>query len=422
MAKVFLLVLAVVCGAVAEVVNENALVQLDLTQAYPILSTKIMATSDEAFTSYTFLLPKELKVASIKFTDADSEQEIAYEKKTTLKATEYVLSFEAVTKKQIVVDYIETNSVVPRPKTLSEFKTIEGDYTSLICPMSMYLTKSCQVVVEHSTGIKVLSAQAHNTVGNNTAIGPIDDIEPMREERVQIHFAPKVHLKIESMTHIIDLPTVASNARVEDWFEGATNEGPFVEKFSRADFQKNIGNYPNAIGVFEMAFDARAEHFIYKDRSGNISTSEVMLHDENVTLMALPRYPLMSGWKTEFMIGHDIAANVIQKDGKVIVKLPQLKEAIAEKVIAKVYLPDGAKYTKCTGLGKVEVTERDAFMSFAKRAEVDVQFENVNLMEENLFVVEFEESVTAATGTLVVFSAYISVVLIAFFLFIEYSA
>ncbi|EKE42364.1 hypothetical protein ENUP19_0223G0026 [Entamoeba nuttalli] len=418
-------ILLLFISVVLSTTNEIANVDIDITTAYPGIKMDITVTSEQPLHSYAFYLPKSYEISSLVFLNKETEKELTFTTHNETEYTQFIVEFEDTPKISLTMAYIQINNYLPVPKFISQFDSQEFDYTLLLCPLTQSKTKSCQVLLHHYDKLKVISDTKHSTIKNTTAFGPFDDLPPMELIETTVHSNSLPHIKVNKMIHTVDLPTISSFVKVEDWFEDFTNEGAQLSSgFSRFDFQQNIGNSPNAIGFFEINLNTRASSIQYKDTSGNISTSSLLLNDDNLVLVALPRYPLLTGWKTEFMIGYSLPNEVVISKGKAIITLPSIKTAMAKEVIVRVYLPDSAKYLKVEGknIENIEVKDCDAFLSFAERKEVLITMKNINIMDKVQLILYYEESINGSISTFIVFGCYVLLFFLGFFLFIKYSA
>ncbi|OON18774.1 ribophorin I [Opisthorchis viverrini] len=85
---------------------------------------------------------------------------------------------------------------------------------------------------------------------------------------------------------------------------GAKLKGPF----SRLDFDMGVGQRV-AISSFKTALPAAARDIYYRDDIGNISTSAVAETLDALEVRLSPRFPLLGGWKTEYILGYNVPAH-----------------------------------------------------------------------------------------------------------------
>lgn len=323
--------------------------------------------------------------------------------------------------------YVLLKATSPRPTRITQFQQGEADLHTNVCPVTDTVIESCQVVVSHSKEISIQTPQYdHSDISaTQTTIGPIEALDIMEETPITIHYMTIPHMKIRHLTRRVDLPTISSYVSVEDYYEGATNEGAeIVGGFSREDFQQNMGSYPNAIGYLSIGLPSQAVNIGYRDTSGNISTSSVSYFDDNITLVALPRYPLLSGWTAEFFITHKVLLSSITEGEDITIQLPQLTDAAVENLTVIVTLPDSATFTSINSKipAIVDVEERNAFLSFATRQEVTIHLHDLSITNTTSFTLRYVPSTAAAMSTYITVAAYVCIFIISFLVVMRHSA
>ena len=265
------------------------------------------------------------------------------------------------------------------------------------------------------------------TIGNQTTFEEITNIQSFEEKKIIVHYVSVPHLRVKEYIHTVDIPILANELKIQNWFEGVKNEGAELsEGFSRYEFQLNNQIMPNAIMNFDVDIHKDAFHLEYRDTSGNISTSAVDPETKSQHVTLLPRYPLLSDWQTEFNLNYHIPKDIYMSQGKTIIELPIVDKTIVEHCILRIYLPDGAKYIKFESNDikeeKIEINDHEAFMSFSERKEILIHLHNINLMQKNKFAIYYEESSSAIANTYIVAFTYIITIFVGFFFFIKYSA
>ncbi|KAL7713171.1 Dolichyl-diphosphooligosaccharide--protein glycosyltransferase subunit 1 [Entamoeba marina] len=408
----------------ASITNSLVLVDLDLTTVFPTVQYSISAQSVEPTTQYNFTIPSNSAISGLSFSELSTETKLTYKRFLDNDLMYYTVEIPESTSIHLTAKFSHHSGIVPMPAQISQFDISEAHYYTTICPVSPYHTKSCQVVIHHTGPFTVLSEEYdHNPIDNATTVGPINDIEPLHETSFIGHYYPHPSMKITQLIHRIDLPTIGNNVAIEDNYNDLINNAAkVVDGFSRFDFQENVGNYPNAIGFFEIAMDRRADNIFYKDVSGNISTSAVQVFDENITLVTLPRFPLLGGWKTSFTVGYEVPKSVMVSSGKVTITLPQMKYGFVEEMVVKVLLPDSATFKSVDVDAEVTHIDVPSFLSFTSRTEVTITLKNINIMETTNIDIFYTEALSAGMNKMITFGAYIVVLAITFFVFIKLSA
>ncbi|KAA3681835.1 oligosaccharyltransferase complex subunit alpha (ribophorin I) [Paragonimus westermani] len=97
------------------------------------------------------------------------------------------------------------------------------------------------------------------------------------------------------------------NIAVEENLEFRNAGSKLGGPFSLLDFDMGR-EQQNAVVSFKTALLAAANDTYYQDEIGNISTSSVVELLDAVEVRLSPRFPLMGGWKTQYILGYNVPA------------------------------------------------------------------------------------------------------------------
>lgn len=94
---------------------------------------------------------------------------------------------------------------------------------------------------------------------------------------------------------------------------------------------------------------ASARDIYYRDQIGNISTSLVRGFDSRVEVEMRPRFPLLGGWRTNYILGYNVPSRefLYASGSSYALKFPLIhslfNDMIIEKSEVKIILPETAK-------------------------------------------------------------------------------
>lgn len=125
------------------------------------------------------------------------------------------------------------------------------------------------------------------------------------------------------------------------------NVGPKLDGSYRNDLHPPT---KAAASVLFTHLPSSAENIRYFDTIGNSSKSQIYDFTNFKTLVFKPRYPLLGGWKTYYMLAYDVPIYEYLftiPDRSTILRIRPvdhiIADAVIEKVLVKIVLPDGAR-------------------------------------------------------------------------------
>ncbi|CAH8485195.1 unnamed protein product [Dicrocoelium dendriticum] len=138
--------------------------------------------------------------------------------------------------------------------------------------------------------------------------GPYYDTAPSTYLPLHVHFeSNRPFLVVKKMTRLIEIShwgNIAVEESLEVKNDGAQLKGPF----SRLDFDMGLGQSVSVMAI-KTALPAAAKDIYYRDEIGNISSSSVTDLLDSMEVKLSPRFPLMGGWKTQYVLGYNIPAH-----------------------------------------------------------------------------------------------------------------
>ena len=105
---------------------------------------------------------------------------------------------------------------------------------------------------------------------------------------------------------------------------------------------------------FKALLPAQSKDIYYRDQIGNISSSNVREYDNRVEVDFRPRFPLLGGWRTDYILGYNVPSQEFlhASGSSYALKLPLFQPVfeenhIVEKATVKIILPETCQYVFC---------------------------------------------------------------------------
>lgn len=215
-----------------------------------------------------------------------------------------------------------------------------------------------------------------------------DTLKPLFLEEFRLHY--------EFNNYIAQFNTVEKSFEISHWGNIAIEEKYFLEnvgakldgEFGRVDYDDNgLKGGKNALRSLEEILPLRANNLWYRDDIGNVSTSTAVREWDNVKLEIEPRFPLLGGWKTTYMIGYSLPLKFhvnVDKDNLHVANLTfglGYHDIIAKNFTYKVVLPEHSTITKIDlpidSPYKISYEKTFSFLDFFGRTTVIITMNNV---------------------------------------------
>lgn len=189
--------------------------------------------------------------------------------------------------------------------------------------------------------------------GKTLSYGPYSDVAPWAAQQVSVHYennAPFAAAEIEREIEISHW----GNVYVEERYHVRHAGAKLVGEWSRWDLTRDPKQFAKTgIPSFVAALPPQARSLYYRDAIGNISSSDTRRSSEGVLVSLVPRYPLFGGWSSTFTFGYSLplssAVGKEPKTGRAVFAAPvgpALEDLVADSLVVKVVLPEGAKDAK----------------------------------------------------------------------------
>ncbi|KER23299.1 hypothetical protein T265_08784 [Opisthorchis viverrini] len=212
---------------------------------------------------------------------------------------------------QFTVAVVLTNVLEPKPAEVLQAQSQFVKYTGNVMFFTPYTTERQKTTVVLPQGELLRYTSAPEPITKQPRkleYGPYEGIGAFTHIPLHVHFENnKPFLTVKKMTRLIEI-SHWGNIAVEESLEiqntGAKLKGPF----SRLDFDMGVGQRV-AISSFKTALPAAARDIYYRDDIGNISTSAVAETLDALEVRLSPRFPLLGGWKTEYILGYNVPAH-----------------------------------------------------------------------------------------------------------------
>uniref|UniRef100_A0A914P7A3 Dolichyl-diphosphooligosaccharide--protein glycosyltransferase subunit 1 n=1 Tax=Panagrolaimus davidi TaxID=227884 RepID=A0A914P7A3_9BILA len=164
--------------------------------------------------------------------------------------------------------------------------------------------------------------------------------------KVSIHYennAPFIVVtNLERIIEVSHWGNIAIEDQVEIVHKGAKLKG----SFSRLDFQVDRRTNSPIVKSFKATLPAQARDIYYRDQIGNISTSMVRGYDNRVEVDMRPRFPLLGGWRTNYIFGYNVPSSefLYSSGSSFALKIPLIHplydNMLIEKAQIKIILPE----------------------------------------------------------------------------------
>nr|XP_054751142.1 dolichyl-diphosphooligosaccharide--protein glycosyltransferase subunit 1-like isoform X2 [Lytechinus pictus] len=250
----------------------------------------------------------------------------------------------------VSIESVFTHTLRPYPAKITQSEKQFVEFTGNAYFLTPYATKTqtTKVIISSSN---VESFSKVNPVSHNEDVityGPYEDVAPMSEAELKVHYENNSpFLTVTSMTRVIEV-SHWGNIAVEETVDVSHTGAILKGSFSRYDYQRTQDGF-SSVKSYKTILPAAARDIYYRDEIGNISTSNMVEHDDYVELELRPRFPLFGGWKTHYYIGYNLPSYeyLYSSGDKYILKMRFLDHIYddmnVDEVVLKIILPEGSK-------------------------------------------------------------------------------
>ncbi|KAK9807214.1 hypothetical protein WJX73_009902 [Symbiochloris irregularis] len=254
---------------------------------------------------------------------------------------------------------VYTKLTHPRPAEIEQGETQRVVYEGHHYLLSPYFIKS------QTTKVKLPSSQVDaytkekptQLSGNTLTYGPYGDHKPFsllaQQSRMRVHYETNAPF-LEALTLTRDIEVSHwGNVYVEERYKlqhtGARHKGTW----SRLDYMtKAVMGVGNVIPEFKAVLPAGAHSIYYRDAIGNVSTSRTSPSLASVEVNLRPRYPLLGGWKVDFIFGWSLPLHQAVRKTKgggyelAVQFSPSITGVVVQDMDIQVALPEGATHLR----------------------------------------------------------------------------
>nr|CAD1835256.1 unnamed protein product [Ananas comosus var. bracteatus] len=318
-----------------------------------------------------------------------------------------------------------THSLTPFPEEITQ-----ADAQLLVYQDSAYYLSPYAVKVQ-SLGIRLPNGRVEsytkypNTklVDSELKYGPFESLPPFSYSPIIVHFENNHPFAVvQELTREIEI-SHWGNAQITEHYTivhgGARTKGGF----SRIDYQMRTNiRGTSSFSLLTALLPPRAHSIYYRDEIGNISTSTLWADSRKTQFGIQPRFPIFGGWRTTFTIGYSLPLQdfLFESDGKRVLNITYgcpIQEAVVDKLIVKVVLPEGSKDISASAPFHTKQSEEVKYSHLDIVGRPVVVLEKTNVVpEHNLYFQVFyrfsnlsllREPLMLATGFFLLFVACI---------------
>ncbi|CAL8084439.1 unnamed protein product [Calicophoron daubneyi] len=294
------------------VTNLNVTRRVDLTS--PVVRIEHTITVDDGSKDYQFLIhPSDLAHLSLVSAWVDKNKAPLKVSVDNRSPDKYTVTLPKSSSKSVefTVLTVFIEELEPKPAEIVQDDNQFVKYTGSAVFYSPYPTNHQEMIISLPEGDVLsytTSPQPVQKRSKKLIYGPYTDKPALSYAPVYVHFEDNVpFLTVTKMTRLIEIShwgNIAVEESIDIINEGAKLRG----SFSRLDFDMGRGRR-TAVTSFKTALPAAAKDIYYRDEVGNISSSAVMDLLDAVEVRLSPRFPLMGGWKTQYILGYNVPAH-----------------------------------------------------------------------------------------------------------------
>lgn len=269
----------------------------------------------------------------------------------------------------IVLELVYVDRLVPKPTEIKQSEKQRVVFRTKALAQLPYFVETQSVILELPKSSSILDftkrvkGQSARQSDNTITYGPFTKAEATStsatgkkaSEIIAIHYENNFpFVKIENLSRLLEL-SMWGNLAIEEQYvikhAGAQLEGGF----SRFDYQAGNPSMtsPSSFQSIVASIPYEATDIYYRDRIGNISTSDVkpQADKKKTNVIIQPRYPMFGGWKSTFTFGYNVPISpFLKKSGSHFILTYNFGTSFPETPIEnyelKVLLPEGATNIK----------------------------------------------------------------------------
>lgn len=247
-----------------------------------------------------------------------------------------------------------THAMTPRPKAIGQNepqRMVFDDYLFMVTPYSVS-SQSLKVTLASSSAEEYTREKPFKKAGSVLSYGPYSNIAPWSMKQFRAHFQNnKPFVVVPKLEREIQI-SQWGNIYVEEAYTLKHGGAKLKGEWSRLDHMLvTEGMQSQELSHIESVTAILPKHahaLYYRDEIGNVSTSAIRFKRDKVEAIITPRFPLMGGWKTNFIFGYSLPTAPYLKhtsSGKLRLEMLfacPIDEAVVDELTVKVVLPEGA--------------------------------------------------------------------------------
>ncbi len=287
--------------------------------------------------------------------------------------------------------------IVAYPTHIEQHEQQKVLYTDNTYFYSPYEVRSQKTTVKVGTSAidSFTQLSPTNVQGSSVIYGSYSNVKPYSEHTMKVHFTNnKPYVVVTSVEKVIEV-SHWGNLAIEEHYDlrhdGAQLKGPF----SRFDYSKNPYQMaPSSFRDLTAKLPLHATDIYFRDRIGNISSSNVRVSGSDLLVDFLPRFPLFGGWRIRFYIGWNLPLqNYLSHQGekfklKTSFSIP-FDFATVDEMTLKVILPEGAQNIAVKIPFRVDAEYRENLKTY-----LDVTGREVVIIKKNKLAPEHNQQFT----------------------------
>ncbi|KAG2439265.1 hypothetical protein HXX76_004626 [Chlamydomonas incerta] len=359
--------LALAGSAFAEIKLQQVDRKINLNSQFARISEAVKAKNvgDKPVSEVVFcqLLNADAVVSLYKVVNADSKAELTVTPTIVEGAPAGAACFSAKLASplaagdtaSLTVSAVLAKAQVPHPKEISQVDSQLMRYKDNLYVLSPYAVSAQTTEVTTPTSTVKSYTDSEKPVSksdNKIKYGKYDLIKPWTLQELSVHFENNKPFK-HILTYVKEIEVSHwGNIYVEERYEiknaGAAHSG----SFSRLKYAHSYNGKANSFRDLRAVLPPSARSLYYVDLIGNISSSNTRKTVQSTIVDIDLRYPLMGGWKVDFMLGYSVPLTGFlshTKGGrrKLTMDLASpLEDVFVEDMVVRVVLPEGSTNLK----------------------------------------------------------------------------
>jgi oligosaccharyltransferase complex subunit alpha (ribophorin I) len=320
-------------------------------------------------------------------------------------------ALQAKQKATLNLNVVLTNKIiVPYPTHIEQQEQQKVLYTDNVYLYSPYRVRSQRTTVKlGTTSVESYSQDIRpvNSQGSSIVYGPYSEQKQYTQQDFKIHFVNnKPFVVVSSVERIVEV-SHWGNLAIEEHYDlrhdGAQLKGPF----SRYDYSKNpFQMAPSSFREITAKLPLHAADIYFRDRIGNISSSNVRVSGSDLLVDFLPRFPLFGGWRIRFYVGWNLPLqHYLTHQGekfklKTSFSVP-FDVATVDELTVKVILPEGAENIEVKVPFRVDAEYREnlkTYLDVKGREVVVIKKHKLSSEHNQQFTVTYDFPTTTIAG------------------------